>query len=374
MASRHILKLALAIVMSGSLCAPLDVQKQDHIISLPEFGRLMASLSEPEGYFDSDNFVSNEAAYLSVLPSLKRLGVHGGVYLGVGPDQNFSYIAAVQPALAVIIDIRRQNTLQHLYYKALFQLSTNRTEYLERLFGRPLNREARQPVANGISDLLERIARAPENAQFAARKVDEAVRVIHSWDLGLGAEDFASIRYVAKAFIDGGPDLKFTSYSRAPRPHHPSYRQLLAGTDSNGVQANFLAQDDRFQVVKRLQAENRILPIVGDLGGSMALPRTAAELRRRHLEVTCIYTSNVEFYLFGSERWAAYVRNIRALPAANEAYIIRSYANMWRPHPVQITGSYMTTLLQSVRSFLMNESAGLDETYWDLVTRSYVSP
>jgi len=370
MASRRILKLALAIVMSGSLCAPRDVQQQNHTISLTEFGRLMASLSEPEGYFDSDNFVSNEAAYLSVLPSLKRLGVHGGVYLGVGPDQNFSYIAAVQPALAVIIDIRRQNTLQHLYYKALFQLSANRTEYLERLFGRPLNREARQAAATGISDLLERIARAPENAPFAAKKVNE----IHSWDLGLGAEDFASIRYVAKAFIDGGPDLKFTSYNRAPRPHHPSYRQLLAGTDSNGVQANFLAQDDRFQVVKRLQAENRILPVVGDLGGSMALPRTAAELRRRHLEVTCVYTSNVEFYLFGSERWAAYVRNIRALPTANEAYIIRSYANMWRPHPAQITGSYMTTLLQSVRSFLMNELAGLDETYWDLVTRNYVSP
>ena len=55
-------------------------------------------------------------------------------YLGVGPDQNYSYIAHVKPQIAFIIDIRRQNALQHLFFKALFQLSSSRIQYLGAAF------------------------------------------------------------------------------------------------------------------------------------------------------------------------------------------------------------------------------------------------
>ena len=61
----------------------------------PDFARLVAELSEPGGYFDSDNLVTNETSYLHVVGALKRNGVRGGAYIGVGPDQNFSYIAAM---------------------------------------------------------------------------------------------------------------------------------------------------------------------------------------------------------------------------------------------------------------------------------------
>jgi len=103
------------------------------------------------------------------------------------------------------------------------------------------------------------------------------------------------------------------------------------------------------------------------------LRRTAEELRRRNLRVECFYVSNVEFYLFGGERWPLFVRNIRDLPWAPNSILIRSYANMWQPHPAQIPGYYMTSLLQQVRNFLENEASGKDETYWDLVTRDYIA-
>src|SRR4029078_4879042 len=87
------------------------------------FATQIAALSEPAGYFDTDNLISNERSYLQVLPELRRRNVKGGAYLGVGPDQNFPYIAEVRPSIAFIVDVRRDNLLLHLLFKALFALS-----------------------------------------------------------------------------------------------------------------------------------------------------------------------------------------------------------------------------------------------------------
>jgi hypothetical protein len=275
--------------------------------------------------------------------------------------------------LALLVDIRRQNALQHLYYKALFQLSADRVEYLERLFGRKLrNLPHSRHQGEGISDLLRLIDAAPENASFGDQSILEACRAIRSWNVVLDSSDLDTIRYIALAFMEGGPDIKFSSYHRAPRPQHPTYRQLLEESDSSGVQCSFLAQEQRFQYVKVLQQENRVIPVVGDLGGTTALRRMAAELRRRGLDVDCFYLSNVEFYLFGGERWQAFVDNVRAMPWSPNGVLIRSYANMWHPHPAHVPGYYMTSLVQPVRSFLSNEEGGKDDTYWDLVTRDNV--
>src|SRR2546426_12768429 len=94
------------------------------------FAALSARLSEPGGYFDSDNLISNETSYLHVIGKLRELGVSGGVYVGVGPDQSFSYIAKIRPKMAIIIDIRKDNLLQHLLFKAMFGRSRSRIEYL----------------------------------------------------------------------------------------------------------------------------------------------------------------------------------------------------------------------------------------------------
>ena len=59
------------------------------------FWQLVTELSETGGYFRSDNFLSNENAFQSVIPELKSTLPTGGVYLGVGPEQNFTYIVAL---------------------------------------------------------------------------------------------------------------------------------------------------------------------------------------------------------------------------------------------------------------------------------------
>src|SRR5204863_2929398 len=97
----------------------------------------IAQLSERGGYFDADdNLISNERSYLHPIPDLLEGHVTGGAYIGVGPDQNFSYIAQTRPTIAFIVDIRRDNLLLHLLFKALFSLSRTRVEYMALLFGR----------------------------------------------------------------------------------------------------------------------------------------------------------------------------------------------------------------------------------------------
>ena len=77
------------------------------------------------GSFQSENFLSNENAFQTVIPELKATLPAGGVYLGVGPEQNFTYIVALRPRLAFIIDIRRGNLIEHLLYKAFVEMSVD---------------------------------------------------------------------------------------------------------------------------------------------------------------------------------------------------------------------------------------------------------
>src|SRR5881275_3344946 len=100
------------------------------------FWRLMTAYSEPWGTFRSENFVSNETSLQWVLPELSRRAPTGGVYMGVAPDQNFTYIVALQPSIAFIVDIRHQNAMQHLLYKALIETSKDRADFLAKLFSR----------------------------------------------------------------------------------------------------------------------------------------------------------------------------------------------------------------------------------------------
>src|SRR5262245_13167593 len=127
--SRSKVAATLGIVALG-IVAAVYLAPRPHSVrpNLPEelsdaqFWNLINESSEAGGYFRSDNFVSNESAFQHVIPKLKKQIKPGGVYVGVGPEQNFTYVAALGPKLAFVVDIRRQNMLLHLMYKALFEL------------------------------------------------------------------------------------------------------------------------------------------------------------------------------------------------------------------------------------------------------------
>jgi hypothetical protein len=99
-----------------------------HALDDRAFWALSESLSEFPGSFPlSDNLVSNEPRLAENVRWSHR---RGGVYIGVGPEQNFTYIARLRPSTAFIIDIRRENRSLHLLYKALFEISHNRADFI----------------------------------------------------------------------------------------------------------------------------------------------------------------------------------------------------------------------------------------------------
>ena len=117
-----------------------------------EFWTLMTSASEPDGKFRSDNLISNELKFQWVIPELLRRVKPGGVYIGVGPEQNFSYIVALKPKIAFIVDVRRGNADLHLMYKAIFELSADRADFVSRLLSR--SRPAGLTAASTAADIF----------------------------------------------------------------------------------------------------------------------------------------------------------------------------------------------------------------------------
>src|SRR2546428_9290328 len=140
---------------SSPILAPRELPRQ---LSDEAFWNMVTEFSEAGGYFRSDNFVSNETTFQYVLKGLKKTRM-GGVYLGVGPDQNFTYIVALQPKLAIIFDIRRQNAMQHLMYKALIEMSANRADFLSKLFSR------KRPENVGPQSTAEELFAAYDNVE-----------------------------------------------------------------------------------------------------------------------------------------------------------------------------------------------------------------
>jgi hypothetical protein len=281
-----------------------------------EFWSLIETVSEPPGTFDiSDNLVSNEP---HVAENARRLGASGGVYIGVGPEQNFSYIARVRPAMAFIVDIRRENRTLHFFYKALFELSSDRADFVARLFSRA--RPAGLDSGSGVAEIFERFDAVPPSAE----QLKWNTSVVRKWlletrHLTLDAADLAWIDRIFRAFHDNGPAIQFWQ-ARNTEPA-PSYRRLMTMPDNTGFARSFLASEDDFRFVKDLQARNMIVPVVGNFAGPTALTRVGAAARARKYDVTVFYGSNVGVYLT-REQTRAFCRNLADLPAADGALFI----------------------------------------------------
>src|SRR5580693_664409 len=98
--------LAVAFAFSVRVEAQAPARTLPATLSDAEFWKLVSDISEPGGYFRiTDNFTSNEMEVGELSTMLRTTGVRGGVYMGVGPEQNFSYIAAIHPAMAFVVDI-----------------------------------------------------------------------------------------------------------------------------------------------------------------------------------------------------------------------------------------------------------------------------
>ncbi|MDB4917141.1 MAG: hypothetical protein JWM95_4785 [Gemmatimonadetes bacterium] len=355
--------LAVAAPASAQVAAPRAVPD-----SISDLGALVTRLSDAGGYFDTDNLISNERGYQQVLGAMDRLGVHGGAYVGVGPDQSYTYIARVRPRIAFIVDIRRDNMLEHLLFKALFARSAHRGEYLALWTGRPLPTAARNTI-DAIVASIDSAAATP--ASIARAKAIVREEVIKS-GITLTSQDLTTIARFHDAFIRDGLSLQFTSEGRSARPYYPTLRQLILEHDASGRQRGYLASEADFQLIKSLHRRNLIVPVTGDLSGPHALPAIGRYLSEHGERVSVLYASNVEDYLIRDGRFSAYAAGVRALPRDTNAVIIRSYFDGGFGHPESKPEYHATQLLQRMDRFSADATVGNVRSYRELVVRDFV--
>ena len=335
------LTLAFVAVLFALLLLPLCTHAADTLpakLDDASFWKLISDLSEPNGEFQSENLLSNETDFPIVMSTLKTTVPSGGVYLGVGPEQNFNYIAAIHPRMAIIIDIRRQNMLEHFLYKALFELSPDRSAFISRLFSRRSVPEYGLTNASSAAELFDAYQDAgPDHAMFDRNLRDIRKLLVETHRLALTRDDLASLENLYAAFRDFGSAINYNSRGGGfgGRAFMPSYQELMTETDRNGREWSYLASEESYQTVRNLELRNLIVPITGDFGGPSAIRSVGKFLIDHGAVVSAFYTSNVEGYLFrGGDRQGnlnggpeRFYDNVAALPLDRSSTIIRWIPN-----------------------------------------------
>jgi hypothetical protein len=290
------------------------------------FWTLVTEFSEPNGFFRSDNLVSNEMVFQRVIPTLQQTVLPASAYVGVGPDQNFTYIAALRPRIAFIVDIRRQNMLLHLMYKALIELSPSREAFMSRLFSRPV--PAGTMPDDSVAALLGAFEKEePDGVAFERNRTEIYARLQDTHGFSLSRADLAGIDYVYRAFYSAGPGIRYSFGRGAGWQPFPTYRDLMMADDGAGVQRGYLASEGTYRTLRDLETRNLIVPLVGDFAGPKALRSVARYLDLHHATVSVFYTSNVEQYLFHGDAWQRFYSNVGALPIDDRSTFIRAYFN-----------------------------------------------
>lgn len=304
---------ALASTSAPARAARLNLPDR---LSDQEFWKLSQDSSEPGGYFRSENITnltSNEMGFELVLPDLLKRAHQGGVYLGVGPEQNYTYIAELHPAFVVIFDIRRGNLDLQLMYKAIFELSKDRADFISLLFSKP--RPAGLTASSTVDQLFAGFgAVATSQGAYRANLKTIQDRLTKTHALPLDADDLQGLEAVYNAFYQSG------YYVRSS----PSYADLMMAVDPAGVSRSFLATEDRFAVLKDLETRNLVVPVVGDFGGPKAIRAVGTYLKAHGGVVSAFYLSNVEQYLEQDGKWNTFCRNVASLPLDDGSTFIRS--------------------------------------------------
>jgi len=351
-------------------------------LSNKDYWALVEDLSEPDGYFQSDNLVSNEHSFQYVVPALTAKRRPNQVYLGVAPDQNFTYILALQPRMAFIVDIRRGNLLTHLMYKAIFELSDDRADFVAFLFSRP--RPEGLTAATPINDIMAAVGRMPgDEVEFRNNLLIIKHHLTKTRGFTLSADDLRGLDDIYSQFYLYGPDLSYSSRGRGAGGgfggggrrggfgnRFPTWSEMARQTDGDGRQQGYLASDANFRAIKAMQEKNLIVPVVGDHTGPKALRDVGRYIRQHGATVGAFYTSNVEQYLFRYGTWPRFAANLGTLPLTEESVIIRSVSPrdgfVGMPQGPDGRASVLDPILPLVR----DAAAGRIQGYWDVTGRA----
>ena len=327
------LQTALALALAFLILAIAPSRAADTLpaqLSDAAFWKTISDFSEPDGFYQYVVITSNETAYQEVLPQLTKSIAPGGTYLGVGPEQNFTYIAALRPKIAFIIDIRRDMMIEHLMYKAVFEMSADRVDFVGNLFSR--KRPAQLTADSSVAAIFQAYAATPGDSALAETHLkDILIRLKTTHGFKLSADDERRLRTIYLTFLREGV-LRFNSSIESP-----GYTALMTATDGQGKNWSYLASSENYNRVRAMQQKNLIVPLVGDFGGPKTVRMTGQYLRDHGAIVNLFYLSNVEDYI--QPVMQGYARNIASLPVDSSSLFIHLslQTNGFRPWLTRIS-------------------------------------
>ena len=338
MRSRQSFRLLLALAAALSAAqAPISAQSAPATASssaaalakIPdaEYWKTINDLAEPGGYFRiPDNFTSNEIEVGWIFTRLQETKVNGGVYLGVGPEQNLSYIASIRPKMAVLFDIRRQAMVQHQIFKAIFELSPDRADFIQMLFAKP--RPAKLDSTTEIRAMWDAYWYLPTDTAMARKNYTRIVdHLTKSHGFTFTEYEAQMMKNVYDAFIAYGPVITTNGGQNGGRGPTNTFADMTGYSyDAAGKPQSFLSTEDNYRYVRNLHLNNLILTVTGDFGGPKAIRAVADYLKARNLTVSAFYVSNVEQYLFMDGKANAFYANVATLPIDDKSVFIRPYS------------------------------------------------
>jgi hypothetical protein len=339
---RHLIFAAACLTLSlvhaerltsaGRGAAPAPAELSDK-----QFWSLSHDSSEEDGFFRSDNLLSNETTFQYIIPDLVKTAKQGRVYMGVGPEQNFTYMAALKPSMAFIIDIRHGNLDVHLLYKALFELSKDRGEFVSRLFSR--KRADGLTAKSSVDEIFNAYLAAEGSKEIYEanlKAVEDVLVKKHGFPLTPG--DLDGIRWALSNYYQFGPSISYNSSLSANVPpeivgarggnrggnNGVTYASLMMSGDGDGQYRSYLASEENFAFIKDLETRNLVVPIVGDFGGNKAIRAVGTYLKSVGAQVSAFYLSNVEQFLVQDNKWDRFCLSVASLPLDATSMFIRS--------------------------------------------------
>jgi len=210
-------------------------------------------------------------------------------------------------------------------YKALFELSKDRAEFVSRLFTKP--RPAGLGTSSTVTEIMNAYWDTPTSNEGAYDANLAAIRdhLAKTPKLPLPAEDHEGIARVYRAFYWYGPAISyFASTSLFSVPDLATYRDLMTQGDAGGQGLSYLGSEENFAFLKDLEGRNLIVPVVGDFAGPKALRAVGAYVKDRGATVTAFYLSNVEDYIRRTMTpWTAFCSNIETFPIDDASVFVR---------------------------------------------------
>jgi hypothetical protein len=205
-------------------------------------------------------------------------------------------------------------------YKALFEISTDRADFLSRLFSR------KRPAGLDSSSSATALFTAYRDVETDAGLFEETLalvlkRLALERKFPLTDLDKAGVGRVLNFFRTAGP-YNLKGFGDAS---NPPYAQLMAAGDLTGRQQSYLASEENFMTVRELENRNLIVPLVGDFAGSKTIAAVGKYLREMDAMLDVFYASNVERYLFDQgSRGMQFYSNLESLPLKPASVFIRS--------------------------------------------------